>query len=258
MSGVDVAQAVAASSLGTLCWVDPHGEPRARGVVALVRDERPALAFTYADEALAREVAGAGTLTLTLTEPRSTGSGFTPLAVTGRPRLVEDPAGDLFVSDLVVQELRRYPPSRVYADSPLLMREHWWYLPRLLVELEVEGVAPMAPLDEGHDHTLVVADGSRPVVRTAGVASRAEARLQLDVQGGPVGAGSAVLFGQDASFPDLELWAQWRYTGSWDAGTLLVEEAPARTGLGPPPGLVQRWRRQRDLQRRCVAAIPRP
>jgi hypothetical protein len=258
MSGTDVAQAVSSSSLGTLCWVDPRGEPRARGVVALVRDERPALAFTYADEALAREVAGARTLTLALTETRSTGSAFTPLAITGHPRLVEDPTGDLFVSELVVQELRRYPPSRVYADSPLLMREHWWYLPRLVVELEVEGVAPMAPLEQAHDHTLVVADGSRPEVRTAGVVTRSEARLQLDVQGGPAGDGRAVLFGQDASFPDLELWAQWRYTGSWDGEALLAEEAPARTGLGAPPGLVQRWRRQRDLQRRCVAAIPRP
>jgi hypothetical protein len=258
MSGTDVVKVVSSSSLGTLCWVDPHGEPRARGVVALVHDERPALAFTYADEVLAREVAGARTLTLALTETRSTGSGFTPLAITGHPRLVEDPTGDLFVSELVVQELRRYPPSRIYADSPLLMREHWWYLPRLVVELEVDSVAPMAPLDEAHDHTFVVADGSRPVVRTAGVVSRSEARLQLAVQEGGVGDGRAVLFGQDASFPDLELWTQWRYAGSWEGEALLVEEAPASTGLGAPPGLVKRWRRQRDLQRRCVAAIPHP
>jgi hypothetical protein len=248
---------VAASSVSELCWVAATGQPHVRGVVALVREGRPALAFTYADEAVAREVGGAPQVALAVTEPRSTGRAFEPLVLSGRPHLVEDPTGDVFVADLLTQELRRYPPARLLADSPLLMREHWWYLPRLVVELDLESVQPVPPREEPHDHLLVVTGGAGPVVRIAGVRSSTPGRLELDVPGPAVTPGTAVLFGQDASFPDLELWSQWRWRGRYDGTGLDVEEAPVRPGLGPAPGLVQRWRRQRSLERRCVDAIPR-
>jgi hypothetical protein len=257
VSSGDVTDVVSASSLGELCWVDTAGQPQARGVVALVRGERPVLAFTYADEPVAREVARAARIALAFTETRSAAQGFRPVLVTGRPRLVEDPKGDLYLEDLVVQELRRYPPSRLLADSPLLMREHWWYLPRLVVEIDVDAVEPMPQREATHDHVLVVADGTTPVVRLAGIRDRFDDRLGVDVEGRSAASGPAVLFGQDASFPDLEQWAQWRYRGVWDGTSLAVEEAPARTGLGPVPGLLQRWRRQRALERACVRAIPR-
>jgi hypothetical protein len=227
-------------------------------VVALVRDQRPVLAFTYADEAVARGVARSERVALALTETRSTGQAFQPMLVSGRPDLVEDPKGELYVADLAVQELHRYPPSRLFADSPLLMREHWWYLPRLLVEIDVDSADPMPPRSGSHDHLLVVANGSAPVVRRAGIRERSGDTVRLSVDGPPPSAGPAALFGQDASFPDLEQWSQWRYAGEWDGSALTVEEAPSSTGLGPAPGLVQRWRRQRDLRRRCVEAIPRP
>jgi hypothetical protein len=254
----EVADAVAASSLSELCWVDEAGRPQARGVVALVLDERPVLAFTYADEAVARGVARSERVALALTETRSTGRAFLPLLVSGRPRLVEDATGERYVADLAVQELHRYPPSRLFVDSPLLMREHWWYLPRLLVEIDVDSADPLPQRTGTHDHLLVVAHGPAPVVRRAGVRERSGDTLALSVEGQPPPAGPAVLFGQDASFPDLERWSQWRYLGEWDGFALTVEEAPSSTGLGSVPGLVQRWRRQRDLKRRCVEAIPRP
>lgn len=258
MSTDEIAAVVSASSLSTVCWVDADDRPRARGVVTLVRDLDPVLAFTYADEAVARDVAGASQVSIVLQETRSTGRGFRPALLTGRPRLVEDPSGDIYTADLVVQELRRYPPSRPFADSPLLMREHWWYLPRLVVQVDVESLAPMPPLTASHDHLLVVPDRGAPVVRAAGAGATHEGMLEVEVLGEPVPAGPAVLFGQDASFPDLERWSQWRYTGRWDGSAFVVQEAPPRTGLGPVPGLLQRWRRQRALERSCVAAIPRP
>jgi hypothetical protein len=89
----DIADVVGASSLSELCWVDQVGRPQARGVVALVREDRPALAFTYADESLAREVARSDRVVLVLSETRSTGRAFRPVLVAGRPRLVEDPTG---------------------------------------------------------------------------------------------------------------------------------------------------------------------
>jgi hypothetical protein len=253
----DLTAALAASSVSELCWVDASCVPQARGVVALAREERPALAFTYADEQVARDVAGADQVALALTETRSTGRAFRPLLATGRPRLVEDAQGDLYLSDLVVQELRRYPPSRVLADSPLLMREHWWYLPRLVVEIDVDAVEPLPQRTATHDHVLVVADGATPVVRPAGIRAASDERLHLDVAGRPAPPGPAVLLGQDASFPDLEQWTQWRYRGTWDGATFVVQEAPGRTGLGRPPGVLQRWRRQRALERACVQALRR-
>jgi hypothetical protein len=256
MSGV--AQAVSASSLSEICWVGAAGRPRVRGVVTLVRDTTPVLAFTYADEPAARCLASARRVTLALTEPRSTGRAFTTLSVEATPRLVEDPDGDLFIGALLEQELRRYPPARLYADSPLLMREHWWYLPRLLVELDVRSAQPAPPRAGPDDHLLVVAHDGAPQVRVATLVRRQPEHLVLDVRGAPVPAGPAELFGQDASFPDLERWSQWRYTGAWDGDRFAVAEAPGRTGLGPAPGLVQRWRRQRLLERRCIEAIPRP
>lgn len=255
--------AISASSLAEVSWTEA-GEPQVRGVVALERDDRPVLAFTYADADVARSVASSPRVVLTLTEPRSTGRSFRPLLLLGRPRLAEDPTGDLFTTDLVVQELRRYPPSRTLADSPLLMRENWWYLPRLIVELDVDAVRPIAAReDAARDHLLVVGgeDGPAVAVVTLEDAPRGDV-VGTDVRLGTASPspapGSAVLFGHDASFPDLEQWSQWRFRGRWDGTHLHVEDAPARTGLGPTPGLVQRWRRQRDLERRCVAAIPDP
>jgi hypothetical protein len=248
---------ISASSLAEVSWV-AIGQPRIRGVVPLVRGDVPVLAFTYADADLAREVAGSPVVTLSLTEPRSTGAAFRPLAMVGRPRLVEDPSGDLFATDLLPQELRRYPPSRLLADSPLLQREHWWYLPRLLVEIDVDAVVPMVTReDPARDHLLVVAGTDGPVVRVARLSDSDPGLVVLRSEGPPP-PGPAVLFGQDASFPDIEQWTQWCYRGRWDGAALEVDEAPDRIGLRRPPGLLQRWRRQREFERRCVAAIPRP
>lgn len=258
MSTDEIAAVVAASSVAELSWLDAAGRPEVHGVVALVRNQRPVLAFTYAHEAIARRAALATRVSLALSEPRSTGAAFRPMLLTGRPVLTEDPDGRVFVSELVTQELRRYPPSRLFADSPLLMREHWWYLPRLLLEIEVDETEPLPQRVAPCDHVLVVARRAGPAVRVAGVREHAEGTLVLDLDGRPPEEGHAVLFGQEASFPDLERWSQWRYRGRWDGETFAVAERPARTGLAPVPGLIERWRRQRALERRCVAAIPRP
>lgn len=261
VADVDVQALVAASSLAELCWLAPDGTPRVRGVVPLLLGERPVVAFLYADQEIAREAAASPRVVLVVAEPRSTGAAFAPTLLHARPTLREDPAGDLYLSELVVQELRRFPPARVLADSPLLMRENWWYLPRLVVDLDVEAAAPTTARAAPYDHLLAVGHDDTPVVRAAGrVAEPAPGghAAEVAVDGPPPPPGPAVLFGQDASFPDLEQWSQWRWDGDWDGHGLVVSRSPASTGLGRAPGLVQRWRRQRDLERRCTAAIPRP
>ena len=261
VSRIDVQALVAASSLAELCWLAPDGTPRVRGVVPLVLEGRPVVAFLYADHEIAREAAASSRVVLVVAEPRSTAAAFGPTVLHARPSLREDPAGDLYVDELVVQELRRFPPARVFADSPLLMRENWWYLPRLVVELEVEAAAPTTARQAPYDHLLVVAHDDTLAVRAAGPVGDPGpdgSAAEVAVDGTPPPPGPAELFGQDASFPDLERWSQWHWRGHWDGQALVVSEAPATRGLGPTPGLVQRWRRQRDLERRCTAAIPRP
>lgn len=252
---------VSASSLAELCWLAADGTPRARGVVPLVLEDRPVVAFLYADHAIAREAASSSRVALVLAEPRSTSTGFTPTVLHGRPALREDPEGALYMGELVLQELRRFPPARVFADSPLLMRENWWYLPRLVLDLDVEAAASTTTRRAPYDHLLVVARDGAPEVRAAGLVGEPGpdgSPVDVVVDGTTPAPGPAVLFGQDASFPDLERWAQWRWRGHWDGRALVVSEAPASTGLGRSPGLVQRWRRQRELERRCTAAIPGP
>lgn len=255
MNRDELIAAIRSSSLSALAWVDAAGEPQVRGAIALVRGEVPTLAFTYADEALARDVGTAATVALCLVDERSTGAGFTPLLLRGRPRLVPDPTGAVFVGELLEQELRRYPPARVYADSPLLRREHWWFLSRVLVEIDVDAVEPFPGGATEQHHLLVVADSSRhPAVRLAEILTDDGWTLSLDF-GGSVPSAPAVLFGQDASFPDLERWSQWRYRGRIQDQRFEVLEAPARTGLEPMPGLLERWRRQRYFEKRCRQAI---
>ncbi len=249
-----MATAVAASSLAELSWVE-GGRPHTHGVIALLRQGRPAVAFPYADEALARSVASSSTVALSLTEPRSTGAAFRPLLATGRPVLVEDPQGDVYTTDLMLQELHRYPPARAYVDSPILQREHWWYLPRLIVELDVDSVRPVPAREDAAHHLLVVATDGAPSVHVVRVPGDLGDSFEPDLDR-PPSPGPAVVFGQDASFPDLENRAQWTYCGAWDGTAFTVHDRPGRTGLGPTPGLWKRWRRHRDLERRCVAAIP--
>ncbi len=277
MPELSVVRAVRSSSVAELAWLEGDGSPQVRGVVPLVRGERPVVAFTYADEPTARRAAAAPGLVLALTEARSTGPGFAPRLLRGRPRLVEDPEGTVFGDDLLVEELRRYPPSRLLADSPMLCREHWWYLPRLLIELDVDAIEPLPVRRQPTstalgDHVLVTGSQGQAPAASAGETPDVQV-VSVDQDGPPdllsvqardeadgVGqeqavAGPAVLFGQDASFPDLEQWSQWQWHGVWQAGRLDIRQAPEQVGLEPVPSVWGRWRRQRDLERRCRAAL---
>ncbi len=266
--------ALRAASIGEVAWVDApgwseaHGAggagPQVRGVLPLVGDGGPVLALPYAAAHAARSLGAAGGALLVTRDARSTSSAYRPLTLRCRTRLVEDPDGDRFVDELLDQELRRYPPSRLLADSPILRREHWWWLPRLLVELEVVGEEAPVPREDERDHLLVVDRGDaapHPAARLAAAPARLASPPapgadppSLEVGGQPA-PGQAVLHGQDASFPDLERWGRWSWRGRWDGAALDVAERPAEVGLPPVPGVVARFRRQRALKRACLAGL---
>lgn len=263
---MDVESVIRASSLAELFWTDPDGAPDGCGVLANVWRGSPVIAFTYAVEARARAVASAPVVTLTLTDTRSTGSSFAPAVMHGRPRLVEDPDGSVFTEELLTDELRRYPPARALADSPMLRREHWWYLPRLLVVLDLVETTPFAARENHDQLVLAVAGASVPsthvVTPRDGPTSTGRgphgAGGPLEVAADePLPSGTAAAVGQDASFPDLERWASWCWRGEFDGRLLRATQAPDAVGLPAPLTLRRRMGRQRALARACRQGIRR-
>ncbi|MCZ7422037.1 MULTISPECIES: pyridoxamine 5'-phosphate oxidase family protein [unclassified Micromonospora] len=256
--GAHVRRAIQAATVGELAWIDPDGLPQARPVTPLLLGDRPAVAFPYAEVTLARRLAAAQVAALVVSDDRLTGRGWRPVAVTGRPRLTEDRDGALFTDRLLDQELRKYPPARALIDSPLLRREHWWYLPRLIVVLDVDTATTIGARPDGTGEVLAVAcDDRRLYVDSV---TRADGQVGESVRvrslaGRLPADGPAVLLGHDFSAPDLERWTPWTIRGELADGVLAVTAAPARTALAPPLGLWRRLTRQRRLARACQDAL---
>jgi hypothetical protein len=256
---VDIATrpAIQAAVVGELAWLDPDGRPDAIPATPLLLDGEPAVAFSYADVELARRVASAAAAALVVSDDRLTSRAWRPVALTGRPRLIEDRDGALFTDRLLDQELRKYPPARALADSLMLRREHWWYLPRLIVVVAGAVAAPVGARPAGAGELLAVAEGAvRLHVDTVLAAEDGPGRLRLgSLAGRPPASGPAMLLGHDFSTPDLERWTPWTTRGRLAGELFAIEQRPERTGLGPPLGLWQRLRRQRELERACRRAL---
>jgi hypothetical protein len=222
-------------------------------VVPLLLGDRPAVALPWAFVDDARAAAASTGAALVLSDPRLTGSAWRPLALTGRLTLVEDGEGSLFADQLLGQELRKHPPSRALIDSPMLRREHWWYLPRLILLLDPVAVEPIGRR-EGPDDAVLGVDDDGLLVRTVRVADWDADPMSLT--GGPATvAGPAVLVGQEVSVPDVERWTVHTTTGVYADARLSDVVPPAHRELEPVPKLMSRIRRQRTLEKACVAAL---
>jgi hypothetical protein len=252
--------ALRSAAVCEVVWIGADGSLGAIAATPLVFEERPALAFPYAYAQLARELASAGAVALALSDPRMSGAGWRPLAVVGSPRLIEDGDGELFCSTLLTQELRKHPPSRALADSILLRREHWWFLPRLIVTLDAHTEIDLAERVGGAgDGVLAVVDAAG-ALRVAATEVADDGRLRAlggDLPARDGAPHDAVLVRHDFSPPDLERWvveaARGVLTGEvFDAGGPLGEVALPR-----PLGLIARMRRQRDLARACRRELDR-
>ena len=248
-----VRAAIHAAGVAELLWRTGDGPPGATGVVPLVLGDRPALALPWVHADTARAAAAAEVAALVLSDPRLTGSAWEPLAAVGRFTLLEDGDGSVFTESLLDQELRKHPPSRALADSHMLRREHWWYLPRLILVLDVDRWSPIGRREGPADVVLAVDDGGLQVA-TVRVADWSSPELALR---GPVpdAEGPAVLVGQELSVPDLERWTVHTTTGRYAAGGLSDVHPADTRDLEAVPGLFARIRRQRALERGCVAAL---
>jgi hypothetical protein len=247
--------AVDAAAVAELAWV-VDGVPAAMPVVPLRLDGRPAVALPYATADRARGLASASSVALVLSDPRLAGRAWSPTAVRGdRPTLRDDVTGEEFAARLLDQELRKHPPSRALVDSPLLCRENWWYLPRLLITFEPTAVTPVGARTDPRTQALLALSrtGGRLDVRTVDVGDWSARPLEVQPAEGD---GAAVLLAHDFTEPDVERWMAHVLTGHLSGGALRVTHGP----LGPPPplrtlGLLARVRRHRELERGCRQGI---
>ncbi len=274
MSTTEMVGALNAAGVCEVVWTTPDGRPDAVATTPLVHDDRPALAFPYAYAQLARAIGSARQVAIVVSDPRLSASSWRPLAVFGRPGLVEDVEGSLFAEHLLNQELRKHPPSRTLADSPMLRREHWWFVPRLVVSLEPEAVVDVASRVGGATDGVVAA--ALPTVSGPGEPHLRVATVSVGHSGGPdlslglLGASpstladvhgrAGVVLCHDFSTPDVERWTSWTARGrvrsdgdfsTPDSLGLRIESQAGSAELPPPLSLVARFRRQRSFSREC-------
>jgi hypothetical protein len=252
-----------------LAWLSGK-RPDACPVTPLWLGEQPAVALPYAYEHFARAVALSDAAGVVLSDQRMSGSNWQPLVLTGRPRLIEDKTGDLFAEHLLTQELRKYPPARALIDSPLLQKENWWYVPRLVIVVEAasattvgarpNGTGQVVAISPVADHTSGAAPHRKLVIDTVRVDDQPThedlggVRLS-SLTGRTLPDGTAALLGHDFSVPDLERWTPWVSRGQLRDGILQVEERPAHSTLEPPLRLRDRLRRHRALEKACRRAL---
>jgi hypothetical protein len=250
--------AVLGAGLGEWAVVGTDGRPRVDVVTPLWHEGDVWLALPYAQRDLALASVAAGRASLALSDARHAAPGTSGALVQGFVELVEDPAGARFEFDLLEQQLRKHAPSRALADSVILRREHWWYVPRLLLRLHVESstALPARPDPRSAAVLVVVPDGAGP--RTAPDVSVVDlptaSSSPLPV---PAPDGDALLFSHDAS-DDLECSIELRVPGHCASGRFVPTEAPALPVLPPlpgPPSLLARWSRQRALRKACEAGL---
>lgn len=257
----DVIAAWRGSLTCEIGWASTPESPGVLAAVPLLWEGLPCVALPYALARHAAPLRAAAVAGFALTDPNtSTARGLTAI---GPVEVVDDVYGERFQHELLTQELVKHPPSRVYADSPLLRREHWWWLPRIIVRLSrVERVVDLPTrADPARDALLVRDDGAGlrlDVVAPAGDDDWPAAKVRLRSPGGALrGDGArAVAFGHTYTLPDVERWETWRVRGVIRGDEMVVAD---REGVPEPSleplGLVQRIRRQRALERGCRRGI---
>jgi hypothetical protein len=247
--------------LGAVAVAGPAGGPPVvEGVIPLLIDNAPAFTLTYDRLETARLIGRAPEITLALHDPRLARVGWSPLSARVRATVEPDPEGDVFLEEMLEQELRKHPPSREIANTFLLQRENWWYLPRLIVRLEpVEIPRPLARREDPSHGLLAwsASPGEPPGVQTVAVRDTTSERLPVSALGPerlPDDA-PATLRLHDLEIPEMESSATFNASGHLRSGELQVESRAGFAELGPRPGIIARWRWLRRLERGCKRGL---
>lgn len=225
--------------------------PDAAVVVPVLLDHEPALALPYAELELARALAAASEVRLVVTEHPASREAA-PVIAAARATLTEDPTGDaLEERGLLPQFIAKHPPDRRRIDSMLQRKEHWWYLPRLLVRFAA--LQAVHPLPAG-DGLLLLGDDELTVQRCTLPSTDP---LQVDAPL-PAADRTALVHTYGADVPDLEQPWQRRWRGVM---TPTGFEVDAVDGTGPPSRarsvrerIGVEWRLERACKRGLKAA----
>lgn len=246
------------ASVGELSWVGPQGL-EAIPVVPLMLGRSPCVALPYSLLERGASVRGARAA-FSVTDTRT--GGHSAAVLTGPVEVTEDPAGEVFVEELLDQELVRHPPTRLRADSLLSRRENWWWLPRVLVRLTRIDQAEALPGRDRPTDALAVSSvqGSPAVQVVSAPAWPSEAGAEVEVfgrAGEPLkGRGGPVLvFGHQHS-PDVERWESWYRRGRLTGERFVVQESEGEPRERVAPlGLAERYRSHRAVARACRAGL---
>lgn len=251
-----------------LCWLPEAGPPRTVAAVPLLDGDTPCLALPYAHAELVESLRTVESVSVTVTDPRSVPAGA-GVAVTGRFTMFDDTEGEFFTAGLLEQELLKHPPSRVLADSRLLRKENWWWLGRIIVELERPDRVVDVPTrsDPARDALLIRPSSSADpasapefsVVTADGGWDAPRVRLRPAAGASiPGDSGLVTAFGHDYSVPDFERWESWTVNGELRDAELVVTDREGEPGKGLSAlGLGDRLRRHRSLERACRRGIER-
>lgn len=244
------------AAVGEVGYRRPDGTVGAEPVVPLVLDGVPALALTFARAPLARQLAESGEAALTLSDSRLAYRGWVPLGATGRVHVDVDPEGVGFqTSGLMGQELVKHPPSRLLIDTPVLRREHWWFLPRWIIRwVDVDRVLPVGRRSGPDEAVLAYAGGGSIDVDTVAVDDWDAADIRVTSLAGrrlDELTAPATLLVHDFSVPDLDRWSSLTVGGRLAGGRLRVKTRVGDARVSPPRRLLDRLRTLRDLERAC-------
>jgi hypothetical protein len=254
----DFVFAVRRTPLAEVGYRAASGLPHAAVLVPLVQDDAVVFALPYAHRRLAEAIAAAGEVTVVCSDARLGRADWQPLAATGSVEVEADLDGTVFRAHLLEQELRKHPPARLLADSLMLQREHWWYLPRLLLRLRrVDAVWTVAPRTAAEQGVLFWDAGTALHADTVAVGEQAELVLGVSSLGGGdlATAGPACLLRHDCSIPDLEQRSQLVQQGLLEGATLRIEHEQGALPLPSAQGVLARYRQARAFERACRRAL---
>jgi hypothetical protein len=246
------------AAVAVFAYTGADDMPRLMPVTPLLLDGAPTFTITYACLELAREIAASPQAALVFHDSRLAYAGWNPLTVRAGVKVVPDPDGDLFYEELLDQELRKFPPDRQLIDSPLLRRENWWYMPRLIVRLVETGEPRPIARRETSDHgVLAYVSGEGLTADAVRVEDWDADRIPVRLLGDEPSRKSspAALLYHDFAVPDMDPRATFLATGLLENGRLFVTRRSGSRLLGKRPGLLTRWRGQKDLERRCKAGL---
>jgi hypothetical protein len=254
---MDLVAAWRQAQLGEIVWDravghGPTSGPDAMVVVPLTDEGTPCVALPFAHLEAAESLQRAGTAVITVSDPALC-RGAQPMQERVRVTRHDDTDGAHFeASKMLLQELAKHPPSRRRIDSIILRREHWWFMPRILLRLEpLSDASPLLP----GDGILGVRTSSGLEVATATITERRPETVLIDAVRRAELAGPAVLLSHGAEPPDLEVhWAD-RWHGTLTQGQLTVTDHESKGRRDGAPRLLQRVRDEWLLERQCRAGL---